>query len=841
MINIIEITKEKLKNLFYIIGCCLFGKILNSGLSSTNILKMSENKEYEYIEPFIFTITTSEISYVVLFTIIISSFFLIHYEKDFFRIKKISNNILWLEIYFFSFIIGLYQFKIKFISENILIFICSLEIYFLIYYIREEKETIYKSDLYENKERYLPSIDFYLENMKAFSVIGEWGIGKTKLIENFFYGDYKDSNGKLYKNKYEFIYIDVSIYSENEKIIETLQYRIGKLLRKYNFLKLEGRFIKNLFLENETFLKIIYKFLFANISLEENKKELEEKIKEINKTKKVVICFDNLERLNDKNRIMKLFAILDEILPDEIKRIYGYDEEYMIKIFQKGNDNFVEYISKYVFNKIKIEDINLKDILNGKEKILKEIKKIKANLNENLVIVNQKIDIEFQNYSGENNKINNLKERIREYFEKLSKKLKNPRYLCNLLEYLGNEEKNIGYKIEYKLIRDNFPSLTLEDILKEDLNIEGILNLFKYNSQHVFPKKISLDNLEILDKQVEKICQMYIFEIKDEIKKLYQEKNYTISNASFEEKGIYFESYYNNIDIYKTKTLKELENYKKEPEKYLFDIINGIIISNKEENVIKELKKYLENKKFKYIIKSDNEIEKLFKVNYFEKILNLILENIEIDEIGDYKGDVYKICENYQKYYLKENKKIRNLFFIKFSKEKYKEFINLEFSEIENFLKEEFQIKKIKEMGEKLQEELILNKNLIIEMEGNLYEDIKEAVEVFKKMCDIKIRKTNKKIKIITNKIEKDFFRRGFSLEKLIEEKDKIILDTSIAFKESVEITKENVESYLEQLKEIEKELYSEEEKENLILLKIELLKLKYNLIGGNYGRYRIK
>lgn len=39
------------KNFLYVLIFSLLGKILNSGLSSTNILKMSENKEYEYIEP----------------------------------------------------------------------------------------------------------------------------------------------------------------------------------------------------------------------------------------------------------------------------------------------------------------------------------------------------------------------------------------------------------------------------------------------------------------------------------------------------------------------------------------------------------------------------------------------------------------------------------------------------------------------------------------------------------------------------------------------------------------------------------------------------------------------
>lgn len=210
--------------------------------------------------------------------------------------------------------------------------------------------------IYKSRESLLNILNEYLETMDSFSIIGDWGIGKTVLIKNFFYNsDYS------FKNEYELIYIDSSIYSNNKNIIEKLQNEIDLLLEKYNIMKNKNTFTEEIFLETNTFIKNLYRLIFPLKSAYEIRESLEVKTKFINK--KVVLCLDNLERIRECSQIIKLFAIISELLPKNIKIIYVYDEKEMINIFDKELKDFVDYMSKYTFNKIEVKDVKIKEIL----------------------------------------------------------------------------------------------------------------------------------------------------------------------------------------------------------------------------------------------------------------------------------------------------------------------------------------------------------------------------------------------------------------------------------------------------------------------------------------------
>lgn len=824
-----KLLKNSFKYMLYAFCFSILGKLCNSALSATNTFEISKNMKIEYKEPFIFTLSFLEMRYTLIFTLIVSIFAMVFFQKDFFRIRKIIKNIILVELFLFSFIYGTYQFDL--ISLNDIDFTCKFDLsvfilYVTMYFSVKEKKESYTNNLYQSRKRYLSTIDFYLENMKAFSIIGKWGIGKTKLIENFFKGNYCFDNTNKYSDKYEFIYIDTSIYSENEKIVASLQKELGTLLKKYGFLDLKGNFIKNLFLESENFIKVIYKFIFSSVSLEDTKTELAEKIQEINSKKKVVVCLDNLERINDRNRIIKLLAILDEILPEEIKRIYIYDEDYMKNIFKKDKENFIEYISKYVFNKIVVDDVNVNEVLNDRKDIAIEIEKIRMNLNTNLAIVNSKIDKEFSSYTDETNKLDTLKEKIKEKFEELKLKLNNPRYLNNLKEYIGNSQENINYKVEYKIIRDNFFNLTLESILEESLELEEILQMHKYKLKHYSSSKknVSLADLEILDKDVEKICQMYIFEVKNEIQKSYEKGNYELSSSPFKDKKIFFESYYNNLDITKTSMIQKLESYKQNPKKYFFEIINMIESITPKEKLTSEIKKYLNKNYFIYDIHSDREINSFLLSGYSNQILNIILPRLEIYDNNNFKEDISLIVKNILIYFLKSDDKIKNLFLIKFDKTTYETYLGMEFKEFEDFLKKKFLINNLKEMTKILYSELEKEKTLIDGVKENLYKEIIESIEVFEKFSNIKIKKDENIIKI--QKIPSYFFERYHIYNTRMKD-NKFIISSHIDDTFYIEITKESIDEYLSQLNKIEKELSSKLEKDNYISLKIELLKFK--------------
>lgn len=832
-----KLLKDFFKYIFYIFCFSILGKLCNSALSATNIFEISENIKVKYTKPFIFTLSFLEILYTLTFTLVGSILVILFFQKDFFRIRKITRNIIVVELFLFSFIYGTYQFNLISLKEinfeykyDLLFFLYLLLIYILTYFLYKEEKENYINNLYKSRERYLSTIDFYLENMKAFSIIGKWGIGKTKLIENFFKGNYCGNDTKKYSDKYEFIYIDTSIYSENEKIVNLLQKELGNLLKKYGFLDLKGNFIKNLFLENESFLKIIYKFIFSSVSLEDTKTELDEKIQEISSKKKVVICLDNLERINDRNRIIKLLAILDEILPEKIKIIYIYDEDYMKSIFKKDDENFIEYISKYVFNKIVVDNINVNEVLSDREDIAIEIEKICKNLNTNLAIVNSKIDREFTNYTDETNKLDILKEKIKEKFEEIKLKLNNPRYLNNLKEYIGDSSENINYRIEYKIIRDNFFNLTLDSILEESLELEEILQMREYRLKLYSPsqEKVSLANLEILDKDIEKICQMYIFEVKYEIQKNYSKGKYEPSTSPFKDKKIFFECYYNNIETEKTSMVQRLKSYKENPQKYFFEIIDMMESITSKGEPTSEIESYLNKNYFIYNIRSEREINRFLLSGYSNKILNIILPRLEIYDNNNFKEEPSIIVKSILIHFLKSDDKIKNLFLIKFDKDTYEKYSVTEFENFENFFKEKFSIRDLKEMSKILYEALEENKTLINGVTENFYEEIKEAIEVFEKLCNIKIKKDKNRVKI--QKIPSYFFERYNAFKTRIED-GKFIITSNIDSTFSIKITKENVDEYLSQLNGMEKELSSKQEKEEHISLKIELLKFKNILV----------
>lgn len=510
----------------YIILSYFLGKFFNIIFSSVDYIVFKGIK-LEHLTPFYISINFKE-TLLILGISIVS--LLIILRKECIK-RKMIKSLLFFELYFFSFSFGTTSNKELFFVIFILFLMFFLFFNSFENLFKESKKEV--ETLYKSREKFLSIIDFYLSNMKAFSIIGNWGIGKTKLIENFFYGDYKDDKEKYYFEKYEFIYIDTSIYSENKKIIEVLEKEIKVLLKKYKFLSMDIKFVKEIFLEENMFAKIISKIFFCDIFLENSKKELEEKIKTISKEKKIVICLDNIERSNDKNRIVELFAILDEILPQEIKRIYVYDEKQMIKIFEKDNEDFVDYISKYVFNKIRVDGIKLEEVLPDRENLVREIKKIKDKVSNGRNLIEKSITKEFESYSNGEEIIKTLKEKVEQYFKEILEKLNSPRYLVNLKEYLGVDEERLEYKVEYKIIRDFFSNLELEDILDESIGICNIFNLLEYEEKDGANNKYFLRDIPLRDVDIEKLVQKYIFELNKKIENIGEINNYQFITAYF--------------------------------------------------------------------------------------------------------------------------------------------------------------------------------------------------------------------------------------------------------------------------------------------------------------------
>lgn len=489
----------------------LIGVVLNKGLSSTNMLQgMSE---WQYDIPYIFTIGFNEMIVLLYMTIAIFTLFYIRYsrsESSRNQIKEMLNSFLKIEILVYSFVTGTwwFTFNLKFlrkIDEGIyIIIILGIMKYSVILYNSNLKKNEFKNDLYESRERLLKSIDFNIKNSTRFSIVGEWGIGKTKLIDNFFKGSYfNEENGYFYRDEYEQIYLDVSSYGNNQKIIGILERELNRIFKEAKILKLNRNLAKEFFNISTNYIDLIKKIFIKEKTLGDSKDDINKKIEEyqIFTNKKLVICIDNLERIGDKERIVNLLSVVDEILSDNITRIYLYEEKHMEKLF--GENEFKKYIEKYSELKIKVNKIKLEEIIKTNEELFKMIHKYtgkiekilleemsKEKLLEGSIQTKEMIKSMCKNNSSFNvakfnseileiNKnISDKKEynkKILKLHEEVKNKLFNPRYLVGMRKFMGSKymDYSVERLFEYKLILDIFSEFDLNDKLLRAIFFEN--------------------------------------------------------------------------------------------------------------------------------------------------------------------------------------------------------------------------------------------------------------------------------------------------------------------------------------------------------------------------------
>lgn len=623
-----------------IICSFLLGIVANKMFTTSNIIKVFIFKVVKE-NPFIYTIKLKEMIYFYFIIAFIFSIIIIIYKdkESKLEIGNFSNFILKIEIIIFSFIVGTQILSKEKINLEYLKNLTSLDILFFLeanllnfynYLFTLEYKNIEISEVvYKSREKLLETIKSYLKNMEAFSIIGDWGIGKSILVKNFFFRNKKD---------YELIFIDSSIYSSNEKIVETLEDEIRKLLKKYNIFVKNKNIEEEIFIQSNNFISTIYNSFFRKTTVEDYRKEIRRKIKFVKQLgKTVVICLDNLERLSSKDRIKNLFAIVDELLPENIKKIYIYDEKEMERLFNtngnseednKKSNEFINYIEKYTFNKIEVNSTTYEEILEN----LCEKDSFKYNIITNFIKDFYDKYTKYEIFKKLENKLlndtlkgcNDKEILVKEIILKIRKKinyiklgLNNPRYLKNLTEYLEPyiKDENIKYRLEYKIIKD-FLIYIDENSLKINNIMEcNILN--KPNLFFILPEE-KIKNLSINDIKIEKIeilCMILSFKLNFDLKENYD--NFI--------RGISYEGFFYNSEekIFEEEIL--LKKYEKNPERNLINIMEKIYLLYPD-NIIKILTEKINYSG--YILKSEIEVNRLLHFPKIEKYYPFIFEKI---------------------------------------------------------------------------------------------------------------------------------------------------------------------------------------------------------------------
>ncbi|MGL5149098.1 MAG: P-loop NTPase fold protein [Clostridium sp.] len=685
----------------------VLGFTLNKGLSATNTFEGINKWTYDI--PYIFTISLNEMFLIVLLTMIVFLFLYCYYSKS--RVSKQQLFILlvksiWIEIVIFSFIIGTLTNKVLEDLKNnnteffeyfpwlCVMLVFSSIIFVAMYsdYLRDKSiNNKYTNDLYKSREELLKIMDFYLKNTNRFSIVGEWGIGKTKLITNFFKGEYfyKENNQKYYyKNNYKHIYIDASAYANNQKIIEVLEDELNEVFKKNKIFKIGRNISRELFVSSNECINFIRRIFFFEKTLEDSKENLNKKIEEyqVSANKSLVLCIDNLERIADRERIISLLAIVDELFSNDVKKIYIYDEKYMEKLFDK--EQFKKYIEKYselkiIMQKLKIEEIIeknkklqelIKIYLNIMEKILEEsnksLHKQKVNLLQKKIDLKNNIDINqggvIEKQKDLINKIEQLiKENTLEIEEigalntKMIANFFNPRYTLGMEKFINSNYLNYSIErlFEYKLIIDLFS--------KFDLSNKMIRKIFFKNKTYKYRKKED-ELYELHNGKIKKEEDTVEGEIKEKKKKclsgkaddLYKFILYCYENDIDNKNDIIQEI----LGQKRSYVIEDMNTFLGIVEIYLEKELN-ICIANKFKLELNE-KLSLDLVRVSLILNNLSEVKKLIKKIYNKNLeyegVNVLLKmnpNNFIDCLKkEYLIDIDKLIKKINKEYLNLNK-----------------------------------------------------------------------------------------------------------------------------------------------------------------------------------------
>lgn len=836
--------------MFSLIFSYILGFTLNKGLSSTNIIRESIENGIEILKydiPFIYTVRLNEM--FILITATIFFFLSIYYyysksETSICQLFKLLLKTLWVEIILCMFIMGswgvkivedlgensffsVYEWTLIFKILSLLVFFCMLHEYDNLKNKIKEKDI---KDLYLSREKLLPVLDLYLEISKSFSIVGHWGIGKTKLIENFFKGIYSfDENGIkiFYKDKYECIYLDASSYTDNKRLIEILEKELNQIFKKSKIFKLDKNISNEFFNISNNFIGLLKNICFSDKNLNESRETLNKKAKEYQNitNKKIVLCLDNLERIDNKERIINLLSIVEELFSSSVTKIYLYDEDYMEKLF--GEDEFKRYIEKYSELKIRVNKLKTEEIIEKNEKVLELIEKYKINFEKELssfsenvkeikhsIEMSEMIKTMYPNKEKEEKykkeylekyqklKISEKKENeIKKIYKDYQDKIYNPRYVLGMKKFI--ESNYLGYSLErlfeYKLIIDIFSEF--------DLNNEILRRIF-------FEKK----NYEYIKKE-EELNELYNGKVKKE-----EEITEGIIESLKQncQKGLGKDLYY-YIDYCKKNDVPvdRIKEVLKENRKYdisdLITLMNLIKIDledgidlNLLENFNVKIKKDFFGKNENYSEEESREMIKIMLILYYLKKVRSFIK-YTYNKKEKY-SEIVKLFESDGRTFKEELKNILGISFDKFINGIKEEFC------AEN-RKEDNQLFKIINKQKLEKEYLILNElNIIFEKENEAKLKTKLNQEYFNQMFE---KNSGIHIKAFMN----------------IETLEIRISDSYHGIKETID--KSNIGFYLEKIGKIKNNIEAEELLVEIYLLKQRIKHLKIKKIRSSIDKIK--
>lgn len=220
----------------------------------------------------------------------------------------------------------------------------------IIFAKEDDNNDIKKDQIFKLHEADLYRLKSYLttNDISSIGINGAWGTGKSFIVQKLI-NDYE------IKAKYEVIEIDLLTCNLNEIDIVLLDY-IDRCLKSNGIFSSAASEIRQVPSSN-FFIQYLKNIAFNNTNtLSSSYKDIKEKVSYLDK--KILIVYEDIDRISDINIIKKIFSISEKLMGEKICFLYQYD---ISKLLEMKIDH--HYLEKYVPYSVNITKMSFHHIL----------------------------------------------------------------------------------------------------------------------------------------------------------------------------------------------------------------------------------------------------------------------------------------------------------------------------------------------------------------------------------------------------------------------------------------------------------------------------------------------
>ena len=366
-----------------------------------------------------------------------------------------------------------------------------------------KREEISYQELFENQVNNLNRLESYLEKFNIVGVNGEWGIGKTFMINEF---------KRVKESKYEFVTIDL-LSCNLDEVQSLILKKIGKVLFKNGIF---SEYLDDLsrMLGKDNILKSLVDMLFTSSpTYATTLTKFKEEVSCLDNA--IIIVFEDIDRISEPNIIKKILGISEHLSDEKIKFVYQYSQNKLEEVkLLNGKPMFNrEYIEKYIPHYISVTEYGFQKMFNEIAENLYNNGEIGSEFDINYLktkLLNDKPLL--MNFSKAENTFENIS------YRKIENCVKEIDNILTLEDWENSEKETVitFYVLKHflpNIISKIKPNVFLQDSLKFQIKNEG--TIYKYVPDielGCYRKIVVNEEFDALESQ-ENLVAVYLLEL----------------------------------------------------------------------------------------------------------------------------------------------------------------------------------------------------------------------------------------------------------------------------------------------------------------------------------------